>query len=148
MEHLEELPKWQGPGNPDGSFWLCNFLPQCLVLMKFQGCPFLFPLEKCLLIPFRDHRESLRSAGGIVENKGGVCFFFWYKSTGCSWWHSKSRDCFCQPVVAVSAINFPCCLLKCVLWVLLVQQAPLICQVFTSVNEAVSVLGSQGPKNP
>lgn len=83
--------------------------------------------------------------GEIVENKD---VFFWYKSMGHSWWCSKSRDCFYQPVVAANAINFSCCLLKCVVWILLVQQAHHICQVFTFVSEAVCVLESQGPKNP
>lgn len=75
MKHLEQLPKWQGTGNPDGSFWLfVNFPPMsCHEILK--SCPFLLPLEKGPATCFIDvEGNPMRSANGFTENRGA--FFF------------------------------------------------------------------------
>lgn len=56
---------------------------------------------------------------------------------------------FWQPVLAVSALIFPCDLLKCVVWVLLVHQAPQSCHAAAfhlSVRKVVCTFEGQGPK--
>jgi len=71
MKHLEQLPKWQGTGNPDGSFWLfVNFPPMsCHEILK--SCPFLLPLEKGPATCFMDvEGNPMRSANGFTENRG------------------------------------------------------------------------------
>lgn len=72
MEHLEQLPKWQGTGNPDGSFWLfVNFPPMSCVNEITESCPFPLPLEKGPVTHFIDiEGNSIRSADGITENRG------------------------------------------------------------------------------
>lgn len=104
MKHLEQLPKWQGTGNPDGSFWLfVNFPPMsCHEILK--SCPFLLPLEKGPATCFIDvEGNPMRSANGFTENRGA--FFFLYKSVGQNWYCSKSKGCLCQPVLAVNVFN-------------------------------------------
>lgn len=117
------------------------------MLLKFQGCPFLFPLDKCLLIPFIHHEESLRSADGIVENRGGDFFVQEHRPF--------------LVVLRVKGLFLPTCggsecnkppLLPLEVWCRSCLCSRHLTSVrslfFTSVNEVVYVLESQGPKNP